>query len=95
MTEWLTQSPEDFLSSAPPSMNGNSPWAQRYAAEIRRAWYAHAAQDARTLQTHLGPSELGVECLTGGCLVRRACPLSQSYARLPEQSAYHMGQFHR
>jgi epoxyqueuosine reductase len=37
----------------------------------------------------------GVECLSGGCLVRRACPVSQSYARLPEQSAYHMRQFHR
>jgi epoxyqueuosine reductase len=37
----------------------------------------------------------GRDCLTGGCLVRRACPVSQSYARLPEQSAYHMGQFHR
>jgi epoxyqueuosine reductase len=37
----------------------------------------------------------GAECLTGGCLVRRACPVSQTYARMPEQSAYHMGQFHR
>ncbi len=37
----------------------------------------------------------GAECMTGGCLVRRACPLSQSYARLPEQSAYHMGKFHK
>lgn len=37
----------------------------------------------------------GEECLSGGCLVRRACPVSQSYARLPEQSAYHMRQFHR
>ena len=37
----------------------------------------------------------GADCLAGGCLVRRACPVSQSYARLPEQSAYHMGQFHR
>lgn len=34
-------------------------------------------------------------CLTGGCLVRRACPLSQAYARLPEQSAYHMSRFHK
>ncbi|MBL9054190.1 MAG: ferredoxin [Tabrizicola sp.] len=40
-----------------------------------------------------GPEGRG--CLTGGCLVRRACPLSQTYARLPEQSAYHMGQFHK
>jgi epoxyqueuosine reductase len=37
----------------------------------------------------------GQECMTGGCQVRRACPVSQSYARLPEQSAYHMRQFHR
>jgi epoxyqueuosine reductase len=37
----------------------------------------------------------GAACMTGGCLVRRACPVSQTYARLPEQSAYHMGEFHR
>ena len=37
----------------------------------------------------------GQDCMTGGCLVRRACPLSQSYARLPEQSGYHMRQFHK
>jgi epoxyqueuosine reductase QueG len=37
----------------------------------------------------------GGDCMNGGCLVRRACPVSQSYARIPEQSAYHMGQFHR
>jgi epoxyqueuosine reductase len=37
----------------------------------------------------------GQDCMTGGCQVRRACPVSQSYARLPEQSAYHMRQFHR
>lgn len=37
----------------------------------------------------------GQDCMTGGCRVRRACPVSQTYARLPEQSAYHMGQFHK
>ena len=37
----------------------------------------------------------GKECLSGGCHVRRACPVSQAYARLPEQSAYHMSRFHR
>jgi epoxyqueuosine reductase len=37
----------------------------------------------------------GGDCMNAGCLVRRACPVSQSYARIPEQSAYHMGQFHR
>lgn len=37
----------------------------------------------------------GCDCLTRGCLVRRACPLSQNYGRLDAQSAYHMSQFHR
>jgi hypothetical protein len=37
----------------------------------------------------------GRDCMTGGCQVRRACPVSQTYARLPEQSGYHMRQFHR
>lgn len=37
----------------------------------------------------------GAECLGAGCLVRRACPVSQGYARLGEQSAYHMSRFHR
>lgn len=34
----------------------------------------------------------GADC-NNGCLVRRACPVSQSYGRDPKQSAYHMGQF--
>ncbi len=37
----------------------------------------------------------GAECMNLGCAVRRACPLSQAYARLPEHSAYHMGIFHK
>ncbi len=37
----------------------------------------------------------GRDCLQSGCAVRRACPVSRTYARMPEQSAYHMGQFHR
>jgi epoxyqueuosine reductase len=37
----------------------------------------------------------GQECLSGGCAVRRACPLSRAYGRVGEQSAYHMRLFHR
>lgn len=37
----------------------------------------------------------GKACLEGGCRVRCACPVSQSYGRLPAQSAYHMAVFHR
>jgi epoxyqueuosine reductase len=40
-------------------------------------------------------TKTGQACLTGGCAVRRACPVSLGYARMPEQSAYHMGQFHK
>ena len=36
----------------------------------------------------------GQPCLSQGCEVRRACPVSQGYARLTEQSAYHMRRFH-
>lgn len=37
----------------------------------------------------------GADCMGQGCAVRRACPVSQVYDRMPEQSAYHMGRFHR
>lgn len=35
------------------------------------------------------------DCMKAGCMTRRACPVSATYARMPEQSAYHMGQFHK
>ena len=53
-----------------------------------------AGYDVPACHTFLD-SAAGAVCMTGGCQVRRACPVSQSYARLPEQSAYHMRQFHR
>jgi epoxyqueuosine reductase len=40
-------------------------------------------------------TDAGQTCMTGGCIVRRTCPVSQGYARMPEQSAYHMRQFHK
>jgi hypothetical protein len=58
----VTITPDEFMSAAPKSVSGSSPWAARYAADIRRAWLEFAAEDARTVQRHLGPSELGVEC---------------------------------
>jgi len=36
----------------------------------------------------------GQDCLSQGCAVRRACPVSQRYDRMPEQSAWHMARFH-
>ncbi|MEM1066045.1 MAG: ferredoxin [Pseudomonadota bacterium] len=34
-------------------------------------------------------------CMSGGCEVRTACPISKRYGRRPGQSAYHMRQFVR
>ncbi|MFT4081159.1 MAG: hypothetical protein QM638_01105 [Nocardioides sp.] len=62
MTAFATPSPDDFMAAAPKSVSGSTPWASRYAAELRRVILEHAARAPRTLQQHLGPSELGVAC---------------------------------
>ncbi|MEZ5751269.1 MAG: ferredoxin [Paracoccaceae bacterium] len=50
--------------------------------------------DTDACHAHLDKPE-GADCLSTGCRARRACPVSQSHARSPEQSAYHMSRFHR
>lgn len=35
----------------------------------------------------------GATCVTGGCQVRTACPISKTFGRVPAQSEYHMRQF--
>ena len=52
-----------------------------------------AGYDVPRCHAHLDGA--GGECLNGGCLVRRACPAGEGYARIRDQSAYHMRQFHR
>lgn len=53
-----------------------------------------AGYDVPRCHGHLDRPE-GADCLNGGCLVRRSCPAGSGYARMAEQSAYHMRQFHR
>ena len=36
----------------------------------------------------------GQDCMSAGCLVRRACPVSRKHGRLAAQSAHHMRAFH-
>lgn len=50
------------MAAAPAPLAGNTLWASRYAAEIRRVVHRHAAQAERSLQVHLGPSEIGHVC---------------------------------
>lgn len=55
-------SANEFMRAAPRPLNGNTPWASRYAAEVRRIVHTTAAQAPRSLQLHLGPSEIGYAC---------------------------------
>lgn len=54
--------------------------------------FASGSYDVDVCKTHIETPE-GSDCYQG-CLVRRACPVSQSYGRLPEQSEFHMKAFH-
>jgi len=49
--------------------------------------------DVPTCKTFLDTTE-GKDCRFNGCGVRRACPISTTYGRLAEQSAFHMDAFH-
>ena len=48
--------------------------------------------DTARCRAYLG-TEGGADSLQNGCSVRRSCPVSVRFGRLPEQSAYHMQQF--
>lgn len=61
-TAAVTSKAAEFMKAAPPSLNGNTPFAQRYAGVLKRVFHDAAARAPRTLQQHLGPSELGVMC---------------------------------
>lgn len=58
----MTITPAQFMATAPAPLNGSSPWASRYANVLRDVFERAAARAPRTLQQHLGPSELGVMC---------------------------------
>lgn len=57
-----TPSLADFFGTAPPALRGNTAWADRYVQDIVKVFHAHASRAPRSLQVHLGPSELGVSC---------------------------------
>lgn len=50
--------------------------------------------DVPACHAYLDTTDGQNECLSMGCLVRRACPVG-AHRRQPEQSAYHMSLFHR
>ena len=52
----------DFLAHTPRSTNASDAWAERYAAELKGIVTRYAGRLPRSVQRHLGPSELGHEC---------------------------------
>ncbi|WP_299046628.1 ferredoxin [uncultured Tateyamaria sp.] len=53
---------------------------------------ADAPYDVPACKAYLD-TPAGQSCMTGGCLARRACPVSQAFARPAAQSAFHMKAF--
>jgi hypothetical protein len=53
--------------------------------------FATGSYDVPACKAHVR-SDAGTDCRTGGCLVRRACPVGQD-RRLADQSAFHMDAF--
>jgi ferredoxin len=53
---------------------------------------AHAPYDVAGCKAHI-TSPVGRECLNRGCRARRACPVSRSFGRDAQQSAFHMRAF--
>lgn len=51
-----------------------------------------ASYNVPSCKAHIASGE-GKTCLSAGCLVRRACPISQSFGRDPAQSGFHMKAF--
>lgn len=55
--------PTAFMAAAKAvTLNGNTPWAARYASTLRQVVTEHANNSDRNLQIHLGPSEIGSPC---------------------------------
>lgn len=62
MTNPAKPSLEEFFGNAPAPLDGSSPWASRYASDLKRMIQEYSARRPRSVQKHLGPSELGEEC---------------------------------
>ena len=53
---------------------------------------APAPYDIPACVGHIASPE-GSDCMTGGCLARRACPVARDYVYGPDQARFHMQRF--
>ena len=54
--------------------------------------FSASGYDVAACASHLSHPE-GADCLQGGCLARRACPVGSEYQQLPAQNGFHMRSF--
>jgi hypothetical protein len=54
--------PAAFMAATPRIMESNTTWGARYARELRKVITTQASEAPRSVQVHLGPSELGAAC---------------------------------
>lgn len=54
--------------------------------------FSGSAYDVGSCASHLR-SNAGADCMEGGCLARRACPVGQGFAYAPDQARFHMAAF--
>lgn len=82
-----------FDVALPPAQNPCTDCARPCLSACPAHALTGAGYDVPACHAWLDRAE-GEICRSTGCQVRAACPVSKSHARLPRQSAYHMGQFH-
>src|SRR6266404_6220563 len=58
----MTMTAAAFMGTVPAMSGGNTPFAARYARELRDVIIRQAHRQPRNMQQQLGPSELGIAC---------------------------------
>lgn len=87
---WLPEEPD----LAPPAPSPCEGCAEPCASACPSAALTKSGYDVPRCHEFLN-QVAGKTCLFSGCGTRAACPVSQSYGRLEEQSAWHMRHFHQ
>lgn len=86
--------PEALALPTPPARSPCETCAQPCLTACPVGALGQRPYDVPACHAYLDSPE-GADCMSGGCRVRRACPVSQRHGRDPAQTAHHMRHFHR